>query len=482
VAVSGYPGEVTPDVLTGVVVHSDMERTGHFSCSDPGVNRLYQNILWTQKANSIDVPTDCPQRDERMGWTGDAQYFGPTACYNYMAHGFYAKWLKDLAADQAPSGMVYHTVPDKLGSGGAFGWSDAAVMVPWLLYRRFGDERILEQQYESMKGWVDFQYQRSADLANLAWRGFGDWLAWEGDYRQHYSPGQPTDKDLLGTAYFYHVTDLFSRCAALLGRQEDAARYKKLAGRIREAFQAQFLTPAGRLSSGTQTAYAVSLSFGLLPEDTEKVAAGRLAANVNELGHIATGILGTRDISHALTDFGYPEEAYKLLFREEFPSWLYMVNMGATTIWERWDGLRPDTTFQKPQMNSFNHPALGSVGDWLYRKVAGIEQEPGVPGFKSIVIKPCPGEGLDWVKASYECPYGTIRCEWKKADGNFILRVEIPVNTGARIYVPSTEGELNVDGRQTGDPQFFREENLEYGFCLFEAGSGTYELATGFRE
>jgi alpha-L-rhamnosidase len=268
--------------------------------------------------------------------------------------------------------------------------------------------------------------------------------------------------------------------AGIVGKQVDAANYGELAERIRNAFKQEFVTPKGRLSTNTQTAYSVALSFDVLTEDVKRVIAGRLAENVNTLNHIATGIMGTREICLALTDNGYIGEAYKLLFRKEFPSWLYMVSMGGTTIWERWDGLRPDSTFQKPQMNSFNHPAFGSVGDWLYRKVAGIESGPEAPGFKSIVIKPFPGGEMKEVKASYESLYGTIRSEWKIEGGKFKLKVEIPVNTKATIKVPSVDHELTMNGRKLNLVKQQKVEGLSYHFNTIEIGSGQYEFMSNY--
>ena len=480
VAISGYPGEITPDLLTGIVIHNDMERTGYFHCSDSLVNRLYENILWSMKSNSIHVPTDGPQRDERMGWTGDAQFFCPTACFNYLAPGFYAAWLKDVAAEQAPDGFVYATAPKEISFGGIFGWCDAAVILPWTLYRRYGDISVLEDQYGSMKAWVEYQYKQFQEMEDLQWEGIGDWLAWEGDPSQHYSPGQPTDLDILGTAFFYHITDLLQKTSGLTGRKVDEERYLKMAAEIQEEFIFQFITPGNRLSSNTQTAYAIALSFGLIPEQRESAVASRLAANVNHYGHITSGLLGTKEICAVLTRHGYVEEAYRLLFYEEYPSWLNMVKRGATTVWERWDGIRPDGTFQKSQMNSFNHPALGSVGDWLYRYVSGIDLDAEIPGFKAIVIKPYPGGKMKNASASYESLYGKISSEWKIENEKIRLKVDIPVNTTASIYMPSTSDQMMVNGQPSSQPKIEKDQVLNYHFLKIEAGSGTWEFESDF--
>jgi len=505
VEISGYPGKITNALLTGIVIHSDMERTGQFSCDNDLVNRLYQSIVRVQKGNSLDIPTDCPQRDERMGWLGDAQLFAPTGCTNMLAAGFYTKWLKDIAAEQEPSGLVNFMAPKKFDLDGVYGYADAAVTVPWLLYTRYGDSRILMEQYESMKAWVEFQFDKTDDLRRLKWDGLGDWLAYGGNYCMHYLTGQPTETDLLGTVYFYRATDLLQKTAVVLDKQEDAVRYQSLAERIKKAFEQEFITPKGRLLSHTQTAYALSISFGLLSEDTAKIMAGRLADNVNDFKHITTGLLGTAEICHALTDSGYNDEAYKLLRRRDYPSWLYMMDKGGTSIWERWDSLRPDGTFQRPQMNSFNHPALGSVGDWLYRKVGGIDCGTDAPGYKCIVIKPYPGMAMNRacdsyessygrgelanmelsapltaVIASYESLYGTIHSEWKIEDKKFQLKVQIPPNTRASIYIPSTGSEILMDGKMMTTAKEDGLNDLGYHFLVFETGSGSFQFESEF--
>ena len=481
VAVSGYPGQVTTDMITGIVVHSDTERTGYFSCSDSLVNRLYQNILWVQKCNMVDVATDCPQRDERCGWLGDVQLFAPTACSNRLMAGFYTKWLKDLKAEQAAAGFVPNVVPYKMGPGfPVIGWSDAAVIMPWLIYRRYGDTRILEEQYQSMKDWVETMRRDSDKGDRFVWsrniQFYGDWLSFKSDAKTDDYPGAFTDKDYLATAYFYHSADLMQKTAEVLGRKEDAVNYGELKEKIRKYFLQEYVTSTGRVSPNTQTAYAVALSFGLLEGKQAGIAAGRLAENVKNVGHITTGLMGTAEICPALSDHGYINEAYKLLLSKEYPSWLYMVRMGGTTIWERWDGMRPDSTFQSVHMNSFNHPALGSVGNWLYNKVAGIDLDPEVPGYKSVIIKPFPGGGLDRAEASYESLYGTVRSKWRTEKGKLFLSVEIPVNTSAKVYIPSTSSELKMNGEQIRNAEKVIVNGQTWYFNRVEAGSGKYEI------
>lgn len=480
VAVSGYPKEVTTDLLTGIVVHSDLEPTGSFSCNDPLINQLQHNIIWGQKGNFVDVPTDCPQRDERLGWTGDAQVFAPTSCYNMQSATFWTKWLRDLAADQHEDGAVPHVIPNVLGRGGSTGWADAAVIVPWVVYQYYGDTRVLEDQYVSMKRWVEFMRAQAGDsfLFKPKDRQFGDWLAFA-TTRSDY-PGATTDKNFLSQTYFYHSVHLLKQIASILGKSGDAAEYDSLRKKIAEAFNREFVTPNGRLSSDTQTAYVRALSFGLLPPALEKEAAARLAADVNQFGHITTGFLGTADICHVLTQYGYLDEAYKLLFRKEYPSWLYPVTKGATTIWERWDGIKADGSFQSAGMNSFNHYAYGAVGDWLYKAVAGINSAPGSPGYKKIVIKPHPGGKMNDVKASHESPYGTIVSEWNIQDNSLTLTVEIPANTTAEVFMPSTGKELEINGLAAGNPEKVEQNGLKYHYLKQTIGSGRYVFKSPF--
>jgi len=441
VAVSGWPGEVKAEDFTGVVVHSDMERTGTFESSNALLNQLEQNIVWGQKSNFVDVPTDCPQRDERLGWTGDAQAFAPTASFNFDTAAFYTKWLKDVALDQEDDGAVPHVIPNALshttrkGEAASAGWADVAVVVPWTVYQAFGDKRVLEEQYPSMKAWVEYMRKESGD--SYIWSSgfsFGDWLAFA-TTRSDY-PGATTDKDFLQTAYFARSTALLARTAAVLGKKDDAANYAALEEKIKSAFLREFVTPNGRISPNTQTAYAMALAFDLLPEAMRKEAAGRLAADVRKFGHLTTGFLGTPVLCAALSDNGYLDEAYQLLNRKEYPSWLYPVTMGATTVWERWDGIKPDGSFQDAGMNSFNHYAYGAIGAWMYRVVAGIGIDEAQPGYKHILIEPRPGGGLTNARASVETMYGKVASGWEIVDGKMKLTVEIPANTTATVKMP----------------------------------------------
>jgi len=480
VKVSGYPGAVTADDFTGVVLHSDMRPTGHFQSSHARLNQLQHNIVWGQKGNFLEVPTDCPQRDERLGWTGDMQVFARTAHFNMDTHNFLAKWLRDLQADQLDRGSVPHVVPNVLDeeSAGAAGWADASVVVPWSIYRATGNKQILRAQYESMKDWVEYGRRRAAsDGTPDLWEGtftFGDWLAYNPDRADY--PGATTSKDLIRNAYFARSADLLARSARALGRMEDAERYQQLFERVRSAFQAEFVTPRGRVTSDTQTSYVLALAFDLLPADQRATAARRLVQDVRERGHLTTGFLGTPDLMHVLSDHGYWREAFDLLFRTEYPSWLYPITRGATTMWERWDGIQPDSTFQDPGMNSFNHYAYGAVGEWLYEEVAGLQAAD--PGYREIRIAPHPGDTLTHARAVLDTDYGRVESSWRRQDGRFRLEVTIPANTEATVRLP---GAARTTVTESGTPldeaaglSLIRQDGEDR---VLKAGSGTYVFA-----
>ena len=466
VVVDQFPGEPKLKDFVGIVVHSEMKQTGNFECSSPLINKLQQNILWGQKDNFLDVPTDCPQRSERLGWTGDAQVFVETAAFNMDVASFFTKWLGDLKADQYDDGSVTHIVPyiPVLGEGGvgSAAWSDAATIIPWVIYQKYGDVRILENQYESMKAWVDFM-KKEAGESCLHTSGFhyGDWLAFTTD-RSDY-PGATTSKEIISSAFFAYSTSLLIKSAKVLNKNEDVESYEKLLEKIKKAFQNEFITPNGRVASNTQTAYLLALAFDLVPEDLKESAAKKLAEDVKLFGHITTGFVGTPFICHVLSKFGYNDLAYMLLNRKEYPSWLYPITKGATTIWERWDGIKPDGSIntkaafsndEDEMMNSFNHYAYGAIGDWMYNTVAGIKQDETSLGYKKIIIKPCPGGELTFAKAELETMYGKISSSWKIENEKTVLEVEIPPNTTAKVFVP--------DG------------NEESGFTEHNIGSGKY--------
>ena len=475
-AVEGIPGEPSLDHLTGIVVHSDMERTGQFSCSDSLINRLQQNIVWGQRGNFLDVPTDCPQRDERMGWTGDAQVFAPTACFNFGVAPFFTKWLADLAVDQQEDGAVPWVVPDVLGGAGSAAWADAGVIVPWTLYQWYGDTDILKKQYSSMRRWVECMRTRAGD--DLLWTGgshFGDWLAFA-TTRSDY-PGATTEKDLIATAFFAYSTELLAKSAALLNLHEDAAAYTDLAKRVKSAFRDEFVTPNGRLVSHTQTAYVLALAFNLLPAELRVKAADYLADDVKKFRHLTTGFVGTPLLCPVLTEYGHTDLAYLLLMRKAYPSWLYPVTRGATTIWERWDGIKTDGTFQNEGMNSFNHYAYGAIGQWLYSTVAGLRIDPEHPGYKQIIFHPEPGGGLTSATASLHTMYGPAVSRWIIADGEFAYDVQVPENTtGIVILEQAGIDDVTLDSqplRQGGKLVTYRQEG---DTVIITVGSGSYRF------
>lgn len=477
VAVEGFPGELSEESLTGVVLHSDMEPTGHFQSSSPLINQLQHNIVWGQKGNFLEIPTDCPQRDERLGWTGDIQVFAETANLNMNTAAFLTRWLADLAADQLENGSVPHVIPDVLPEGwdGAAGWADAAVIVPWSLYRAYGDSDLLAVQYESMKGWVDYMSNRAGgrDPVDL-WNGdftFGDWLSYSSTNPGY--PGAYTDTDLISTAFLAWSSKLLSRTAGVLRREEDRTRYLDLHERTVAAFQREFLTPSGRLVSHTQTAYLLALQFGLLPDEMIEPALSHLVENIDRHGHLTTGFLGTPHLNPVLGRFGREEVAWDLLFREEYPSWLYPVTMGATTIWERWDGIRPDGTFQSEGMNSFNHYAYGAIGEWLYREVAGIE--PLEPGYGRIAVRPLPGWRLSHARALVTTLHGIVESDWTIDQTGMTLHVEVPANTTAEITLPHADRErVGFPDTPVGESAGIRSVRQEGENVVVEAGSGRY--------
>jgi alpha-L-rhamnosidase len=477
IKIENFSGEIKPEMFTAVALYSDMKKTGEFTSSHPLINQLQHNIQWGQNGNFLDVPTDCPQRDERLGWTGDAQAFARTATFNRQSHNFFAKWLKDVAIDQAEAnGAVPFVVPNVLGkhAGGSAGWADAATIIPWDMYLAYGDKQILENQYESMKSWVGFMEKNST---NYLWNKgfhFGDWLFYRPN-DDNDGRAAVTDKYLIAQCFFAHSTNLLIKTAKVLGKTDDINKYSTLLKNIKDAFMKEYVTPSGRLVSSTQTAYVLALNFDMLPENLRPQAAERLAENVRSYGnHLTTGFLGTPYLCHVLTRFGYLDVAYDLLLQETYPSWLYPVKMGATTIWERWDGIKPDGTFQTPSMNSFNHYAYGAIGDWIYRVVTGIDTDESGVGYKKITIKPHLTSKLTHAKSELQTYYGKIVSEWKTENGKTTFNIEIPANTTAVISLPATSlddlTENNVKVSQ------FKNAKLENGRAIFEVGSGKYSF------
>ncbi|HEY3370798.1 MAG TPA: glycoside hydrolase family 78 protein [Prolixibacteraceae bacterium] len=476
VKIEGLSTPPSIDQVTGVVIHSDMTPTGSFACSDPMINQLQHNIQWGQKGNFVDVPTDCPQRDERLGWMGDAQVFSMTAAFNFNVAPFYTKWTRDIAADQLANGSVPDVIPDVLnGGGGKTAWADACIIVPWSTYLTYGDKRILEAQYSSMKAWVEYMKTRAGE-DNL-WTGdwhYGDWLAFATNNSDY--PGATTDKDLIATAYYSYSSGLLGKIAGIIGKNEDAKTYTQLSQNIKKAFQHEFITPAGRLVSNTQTAYSLALAFDLLPEDLIPKAADYLAEDVKKMGHLTTGFVGTPLLCKTLSAHGYDSLAFMLLNRKDYPSWLYPVTQGATTIWERWDGQKPDGSFQDVGMNSFNHYAYGAIGEWLYRYVAGMDIDPLVPGYKHILLAPHAGGGLTNADAEFTSLYGKVKSAWKIDGNDFVYNVTVPSNTTATVSLPSAKADqLTVNAQVL--PAAMKEslKQSDQGVSV-NVGSGSYEF------
>jgi len=479
IKVEGINGNLNPDDFTAVAIYADMKSTGTFTSSDSLINQLQHNIQWGQKGNFLDVPTDCPQRDERLGWTGDAQVFSRTASFNMNVNNFFDKWMKDVAADQFADGAVPHVVPNVLGpnAGGSAGWSDVATIVPWNMYLAYGDKKILEDQYASMKAWVEYMHHQSHnDLWNTGF-DFGDWL--------FYSPEDPnsgtaaiTNKYLIAQCFYAHSTQLLINTAKVLCKTEDVETYSTLLKKIKEAFMKEYATPNGALVSGTQTAYVLALNFDMLPEVLRKQAAERLVENIKSYdNHLTTGFLGTPYLCDVLTRFGYDNIAYTLLLQKTYPSWLYPVTMGATTIWERWDGEKPDSTFENPGMNSFNHYAYGAIGDWMYRKMVGIDTYEDGVGYKHIKIKPHIGGGFTYASASLDTYYGKVSNSWKIENGNLIMDVEIPANTTATVFVPSENADaVKENGKVLSEVNDIKVKGAEDGYVELELGSGVYHF------
>lgn len=463
-------------------VYSAMERTGHFLSSSPLLNRFMENVLWSMRSNFLDIPTDCPQRSERLGWLGDAQIFAPTACYLYNADAFFRKWLLDLACDQREDGGVPHVVPDVLtysnwgyanpsSTYAATGWADAAVLCPWTVYLAYGDREILARQYPSMRAWVEYMRSKADEqgIWNSDTMQFGDWVALDAP------PGSrvgATPLGLIGLAYFARSADILAKTAALLGKDEDAEDYLQLHEKLRENFRQLYLTEEGLLAeeAQTQTSHVLALAFGLVPEQARQPLADRLAEMIRAAdGHLLTGFLGTPRLCAVLTEHGHFDQACRLLFREEFPSWLFEVRQGATTIWERWDGIKADGTLHEPGMNSYNHYAYGAVAAWIFSALGGLNPDEHEPGYKHSHIRPLICEQyLTQASTSLQTYYGRLSTAWTVRDGAVELTLTIPPNTTADIELAQAREIRDADGLD------FRPAAQGYRAA---AGSGTYKLS-----
>lgn len=465
VKVEGITGKIDPNNFIAVALYSDIKKTGSFETSNASINQLQSNIQWSQKGNFLDIPTDCPQRDERLGWTGDAEVFSRTASYNFNVNQFFSKWLIDVAADQGKDGSVPFVIPNiflpEVGFNlpeSAAGWADASLIIPYNMYVSYGDKELVERQYPSMKAYLNHIRQIAKnDLWNTGWQ-FGDWLSYRVDDSNDEigMKSAITDNYLVAQCFYVYNVQIMIKTATLLGKTEDVKEYQALLERVKKQFQNEFMTASGRLISETQTAYILALQFDVLPENLRPQAVERLVKNIESYNfHLTTGFLGTPFLNPVLTRFGHNDVAYKLLLQETYPSWLYPIKAhGATTIWERWDSKKQDGSFQDPSMTSFNHYAYGAVGDWMYRTIVGIDtEEADGAGYKEITIKPQIGGDLAYAKGSVETNYGLLSSAWKIENDKFIFDVEIPVNTTATIEFPTekietiTEGKVNLKAK-----------------------------------
>ena len=455
VKVEGFTGELNPDDFTGCVIHSEMEETGSIVTADPLVNQLIANVRWGQKGNFLDTPTDCPQRDERLGWTGDAQIFADTASFNMDTYAFYRKYMQDLAYEQEVcGGSVPYVVPmSRYQLNGASAWGDAATIIPWTAYLHSGDQTILETQYDSMKAWVE--YIRKADEQSgggRLWksgRHFGDWLALDGKVEGGVYGS--TDKFYIATAYYYYSALLTAKTAGVIGRPDEERSYGQLAGEIRQAFLAEYYTPGGRLSIDTQTAYALAIYLDLIPEGKKERICYDFKKKMKENSFaLNTGFVGTPYLCPALSESGWHELACDLLMREEYPGWLYAVKLGATTIWERWNSVLPDGTISPTGMNSLNHYAYGSIEGWMYRYLMGISPLESAPGFRRARIAPMPAYQLKQLSGELKTPAGTYKVSWQltgEPGDEVKVEITVPFGASADVVLPrAAESEYALSG------------------------------------
>jgi alpha-L-rhamnosidase len=470
VEVTGLPDPPTLDTITGRVVHSDTPWTGRFDCSDEMVNQLWRNITWGQRGNFISVPTDCPQRDERLGWLADAQVFLPTAAYNMDVAAFMTKWGDDVLDGQSPEGAYPDVAPRLvLDRDGAPGWADGAIIVPWTLYRRYGDVRILKRHWDAMERYMAHLVLQNPDLLWTTHRNndYGDWL----------SVGAETPREVLGTAYFAHDATLMARIADVLGKPAGAVHYQRLRRAIVAAFDRAYVGDDARIEGDTQTVYLLALHMDLLPDALRARAAERLVADIERHdGHLTTGFLGVGLLCPVLSEAGYSDVAHRLLLTDSFPSWGYSIRHGATTIWERWDGWTEEHGFQTPLMNSFNHYSLGSVGQWLYEYVAGIRCHPEHPGYAHVVIAPEPGE-LEHASATYRSVRGPISSAWRQSDTAFELDLDIPANVSATIVLPCGGSRLIEGETEASCAIGVRSAVRDDRGWTVELGSGRYAFS-----
>jgi len=496
VEVTGLPEKPALDALVGRAFCSSAPPAGRFECSDPMLNKLMDNIVWTQQANMMSVPTDCPQRDERLGWMGDILAFAQTACFDMDMAGFFTKWVRDVRDAQTADGRYPDFAPHPFDPAARFSsvpaWGDAGVVVPWRAYVNYGDRRMLEEHLDSAKRWIEYIREKNPDLLWKNSRGndYGDWLNADTLKLEGWpKSGAEVPKEVFATMFFAHSTRLVAKMAAVLGRAQDAQQYSVLADQIKAAFNRAYVAPDGRLQGNTQAGYALALYFDLLPETLRPAAARYMLEAFDTYGgHISTGFHSTIALMQELTRCGSNEEAYRLINNRTMPSWGYAIDHGATTIWERWDGYVEGRGFQDPGMNSFSHYAIGSVGEWMYRTILGINPDEERPGYKHFTIRPRPGGNLTRANGEYDSPHGKIvsRWHWEEsfapAGRAFVLEVAVPANTTAAVYVPATDADAVLEGGQRAA----QADSVELlgcagGECGFRVGSGQYHFTVPAR-
>lgn len=478
--IKGWKGEINKNDFTGIVLHSDFKQTGFFETSEPLLNQLQHNIIWGQKGNFVDVPTDCPQRDERLGWTGDAQAFASTACFNMDVANFYTKYLHDVACEQEINGSIPHVVPNVLGEGAsaATGWADVVTILPWEMYVSYGDKRILKNMYPAMKAWVE--HMRRVDEEWRKSYHFGDWLAMD-SIKEGCEGG--TDERYIAWAFQIHSTELTLKAARVLNYYEDAQRYRDLLMELTDGFLKEFITPSGRLAVTTQTAHVLALQFNIVEGKVRDRIAKDLADMIKGKDtHLETGFLGTPYLNFALTSSGYIDLAYDLLLKTDFPSWLYQVEKGATTIWEHWDGIKTDGSFWSEGMNSFNHYAYGAIGNWMYKTIVGINQDEKRPGYKKSILHPRPGGGLTYAKGKIDTMYGPLSCAWDIRDNTMHVTVSVPVNTSSTLILDDVDSETLKENEQSLlERRGIRSIKTVDHAVHIELGSGTYAFTADIK-
>jgi alpha-L-rhamnosidase len=489
IEVAGLPYQPSLDDLTGCVLHSAAPEVGQFACSSELLNKIMAAIQWTQRSNLHSTPTDCPQRDERLGWMGDAQVFAQTAIFNMDMAAFFTKWTRDIREAQASDGRFPDFAPHPFDPNQRFsgnpGWGDAGVLVPWLLYVNYADADLLEEQLEAAQRYVDWFVANNPDLiwreaSQLTPLWYGDWLNADtfADLAGLPRKGGEVGKEIYSTAFLAHSAQRVSQIADVIGRKKDAARYRRLATKVRTAFNRAFVSKDGRIQGDTQAGYALALNFDLLPARLRPLAARRMVEALTPYdGGLSTGIQSTVRLMIELSRYGYHDAAYTLMMKTSIPSWGYMVEHGGTTIWERWDGWVEGRGFQDPGMNSFNHYAIGAVGEWMYRVIGGLNPDPAAPGWKRFIIHPIPGGGLSWAQASYDSIRGRIRCRWEVSETALAVMVEIPANTSATVFIPAGEdSQVTESGQPAEKSPGVTAQGRRDGCAVFRVSSGSYEF------